>query len=175
MPGPTSVTTQATNPPQNPPPMTLGVIVENVVNGDDLADWEVREFIEFEEDETDLDAFKLQDNKVSGWLDAQLGPDEHRIDYHLLGTSALKVEDMAKNGEQYHCVFTQVFKKRQKGQDESSRLDHSGFKITHTVTWQNNQWEYFSLKEGAEVGVVSAGNGSVRNPAAGWARVPITV
>lgn len=169
MPGPTSVTTQPTNPPQFPPPATIGVIAENVINGAGLENWEVQEAIELDEDLTSPDIFTAEESHESGWRDAA----QETADYHLLSTGAINFNLMKKDGTQYTCVFTQIFRMRLKPDGQSSRVDHSGFVITHTITWQNNRWEYFSQKVGEQVLVVSAGVGAVRNPAGGWERVPI--
>lgn len=172
MPGPTGVTTAAPVPPQNPPPATIGVIAENIVTGT-LPDWEVKEFIEPDEDATSPGAFEVQDGFTSGWLPADPGPGHHRFDDHLLSTGAIKFDAMAQDGTTYQCVFTQTFRKKAKGVDESERLAASGFTITHTVAWRNNRWEYYSEKVGAQVHVTTPGAGSVRHPAVGWARVPV--
>lgn len=169
MPGPDSVTTQPTNPPEYPPPMTIGVIAVNVINGSGLGAWEVKEVIDFDEEETSPNVFTVQESYESGWRAA----DQEATDDHLLSTSAIDFANMSQDGTEYKCVYTQIFRARQGQAGEGSRVTNSGFTITHTVAWRNSQWEYFSLKEGAQVLTTQAGNGQVRNPNAGWARVPV--
>jgi hypothetical protein len=174
MPGPTGVNIAAPVPAQSPGPATIGVFTENTFNGV-IVGWDVKEFIDLDDDATSEGMFQAQDNYQSGWLAADPGPGQHRIDSHLLSTSAIAFNKMSKDGTRYTCAFTQVFKKKPTGanDDESARMQNSGFTITHTITWQNGQWEYFSQKTGAQVLTVTAGAGAVRYPAAGWARVPI--
>jgi hypothetical protein len=170
MPGPDSVTTGLTQPPQYPPPTTIGVIAENVVNGTTLDQWEVKEVIDLDEDETSPGVFVVQESYVSEWRPANVTT----IDDHLLSTSAIEFSAMSQSGTEYRCVFTQLFRTRQNGTTgEGTRVESSGFTITHTITWRNGQWEYFSLKEGAQVLATAPGSGQARNPETGWARVPV--
>jgi hypothetical protein len=174
MPGPTGVNIAAPVPAQAPPPTTMGVITENTFAGV-IADWQVKEFIDLDDDEdvTSKGIFDVRESYTSDWLDADPGPGQHRIDSHLLSTSSINFGKMQRDGTRYTCGFTQVFRKRAKGAEDSDRMQASGFTITHTVTWQNGQWEYFSEKTGAAVLTTTAGAGTVRYPLAGWARVPI--
>jgi len=172
MSGPVSVTTIAAQGGSKPPPMTIGVVVENTFNGS-VDGWQVKEFVELAEEDTDMEVFKIDDEHVSNWLSAKLGHDEHRIDAHLLSTGAILLNKMKKDGTEYKCVFTQVFKKRKEGDDESEDIQKSGFTIKHTVKYEEGTWKYLSEKVGAVVSRFQAGEGCVRYPVEGWARVPI--
>jgi hypothetical protein len=173
MPGPTGVTTAAPVPAQAPEPATIGVIAENTFAGV-LVNWEVREFIDLDDDTgvTSPGIFDVQESYASGWLAADPGPGQHRIDSHLLSTRAINFSKMQKDGTAYTCGFTQNFRKRATGTNDSDLIQNSGFTITHTIAWRGGHWEYFSVKTGAAV-VATAGAGAVRYPLAGWARVPI--
>jgi hypothetical protein len=175
MPGPTGVTIAAPVPAQSPGPATIGVITENTFGGT-IAGWQVKEFIDLDDEATTEGVFDVAESHQSGWLAADPGQGQHRIDSHLLSTSAINFSKMDKDGTQYTCVFTQVFKKKPTDADDSDaeRMQNSGYTITHTIAWRNLQWEYQSVKTGAQIlSTVSAGAGTVRNPSAGWTRVPI--
>lgn len=172
MSGPTRVSILVPSHQPTPGPALIGVIVANVIHGDDLANWEVKEFIEFDDEESNKESFAVKESFASGWLAAQLAQDEQRIDEHLLSTGAIQFGKMKKDGTEYKCLFTQTFRKRQRGQESTSHIDNSGFKIVHTIAFRNGQWEYFSEKTASDVLGVKAGTGTIRQPAQGWARVP---
>ncbi|WP_042388639.1 hypothetical protein [Streptacidiphilus melanogenes] len=150
-------------------PMTIGVIVVNTLQGStgNVAGWQAKEIIVFVEDESSA-VFNVHNSYTSDWLAA----DEQRIDMHLLSTSAIKSNLMTRNGDEYHCVFTQVFKRKRTGEDDAraQRIGNSAFEIRHTVKWQNNQWEYRTTKKPIDLGTVAPGNGGADSD---WRRVPI--
>lgn len=172
MAGPNGITITIPPSGSQPPPTTIGVVVENTPNGT-VNGWELKEFIDLDEDRSDLEVFEVAESIVSDWLPAQLGNDEHRVDTHIMSTTAIAFNKMKADGTEYRCVYTQVFKKRQVDGDESEPVNSSGFNIVHTVKYQSGEWQYFSIKTGAGVMSFAAGTGTIRYPPAGWARVPI--
>lgn len=154
-------------------PATIGVVVEHVFEGE-LDGWEVKEFVSLDEDETSRGVFEIVDEYTSDWLPADPGSGQHRIDVHLISTSAINFNHLERDGTQYKCVHTQSFRKRPDGSSSNGELiEESGFIITTILTWQDGQWVYCSEKTGAQVLSAGAGDGTVRNPAAGWVRVPL--
>jgi hypothetical protein len=166
--GPTRVRIVATA--EQAPPMTIGFVVENTFEGS-TANWLVKEFIEPDDEGTTENCFAVQESRVSGWLAAD--PSEgRRVDDHLLSTSAIRFANMAKDGTEYKCAFTQTFRKMRSGADGSEYITESGFSIVHTISWRNERWEYQSRKSPADVAAVSAGSGEVST---NWARVPVAL
>lgn len=156
MPGPTGVTAAAPVPAQAPEPATIGAIAGNTFTGT-IDDWQVKEFIALDEAATSQGVFDVEESHTSGWLAANPGAGQHRIDSHLLSTRSINFSKMKKDGTAYTCVFNQVFKKRATGTGNSDRVQSSGFTITHTVAWRGGQGEYFSEKTGAEILATTAG------------------
>jgi hypothetical protein len=88
--------------------------------------WQVREFIDTDDEITDQDYFEVRESYASGWLDAD--PSQgRRLDDHLLATSAIKFAEMERNGEEYKIGFTQSFKKRRTDAGEPAHIMESGF------------------------------------------------
>ena len=116
----------------------------------------MKEFIALDEAATSQGVFDVEESHTSGWLAANPGAGQHRIDSHLLSTRSINFSKMKKDGTAYTCVFNQVFK-RATGTGNSDRVQSSGFTITHTVAWRGGQGEYFSEKTGAEILATTAG------------------
>ena len=168
-PGPFKVKTEFAGAPDDG---TIGLYAKNTFVGQDLGKWETSEFIEWDEDQTTPDgAFGISEHRKSSWLDATVKPNEVRADAHLLHIGAIRFHKLRKDAHN-KCVYTQVFRKRLKGDMTIGDLiQQSGFTITHTISWQQDGWWYYTSKVGHQVLAASGGEGAARYPAQGWQRI----